>query len=56
MRYALSRLAGMVMVLVLVAIGVVLFPGLAVVVTALSLPLLGDCVRDLLDPRLKKSM
>lgn len=37
------------------AIGVVLFPGLAIIVTALSLQLLGDGVRDLLDPRLKKS-
>jgi peptide/nickel transport system permease protein len=36
--------------------GVVLFPGLAIVLTALSLQLLGDGVRDLLDPRLKKSM
>ena len=81
MRYALSRLAGMVMVMVAilgvgvpsevptwgtmvacsqqhahVAIGVVLYPGLAIVVTALSLQLLGDGVRELLDPRLKKSM
>ncbi len=38
------------------ALWVVLFPGLAIVVTALSLQLLGDGVRDLLDPRLKKSM
>lgn len=38
------------------AIGVVLFPGLAIIATALSLQLLGDGVRDLLDPRLKKSM
>jgi len=38
------------------AIGVVLFPGVAIIVTALSLQLLGDGVRDLLDPRLKKSM
>jgi peptide/nickel transport system permease protein len=38
------------------AIGVVLFPGLAIILTALSLQLLGDGVRDLLDPRLKKSM
>ena len=37
-------------------IGVVLYPGLAIIVTALSLQLLGDGVRDLLDPRLKKSM
>jgi peptide/nickel transport system permease protein len=38
------------------SLGVVLFPGLAIVLTALSLQLLGDGVRDLLDPRLKKSM
>ena len=38
------------------ALWVVLFPGLAIIVTALSLQLLGDGVRDLLDPRLKKSM
>ena len=35
---------------------VVLFPGLAIIFTALSLQLLGDGVRDLLDPRLRKSM
>jgi peptide/nickel transport system permease protein len=38
------------------ALGVVLYPGLAIILTALSLQLLGDGVRDLLDPRLKKSM
>ena len=38
------------------ALWVVLFPGLAIIVTALSLQLLGDGVRDLLDPRLKKSI
>jgi peptide/nickel transport system permease protein len=38
------------------AIGVVLFPGLAIIVTALSLQLLGDGVRDLLDPKLKKTL
>jgi peptide/nickel transport system permease protein len=31
-------------------------PGLAIIVTALSLQLLGDGIRDLLDPRLRKSM
>ncbi|MCH7344246.1 ABC transporter permease [Pelomonas sp. CA6] len=36
--------------------GVVLFPGLAIIGTALSLQLLGDGVRDLLDPRLKKNL
>ena len=35
------------------AAGIVLFPGLAIVATALSLQLLGDGIRDLLDPRLR---
>lgn len=34
---------------------VVLFPGLAIIATALSLQLLGDGVRDSLDPKLKKA-
>lgn len=38
------------------AFWVVLFPGLAIIVTALSLQLVGDGVRDLLDPRLKKAL
>jgi len=38
------------------ALWIVLFPGLAIVFTALSLQLLGDGIRDLLDPRLRKSM
>ena len=33
----------------------ILYPGLAIVLTALSLQMLGDGVRDLLDPKLKKS-
>ena len=33
----------------------ILWPGLAIVFTALSLQLLGDGVRDLLDPKLKKT-
>lgn len=33
----------------------ILWPGLAIVLTALSLQLLGDGVRDLLDPKLKKA-
>jgi peptide/nickel transport system permease protein len=37
------------------AFWVVLFPGLAIIVTALALQLLGDGVRDLLDPKLKKA-
>jgi peptide/nickel transport system permease protein len=35
------------------ALWTLLFPGLAIVLTALSLQVLGDGVRDLLDPRLK---
>jgi peptide/nickel transport system permease protein len=38
------------------AMWIVLFPGLAIIVTALSLQLLGDGIRDLLDPRLRKTM
>lgn len=38
------------------ALWIVLFPGMTIILTALSLQLLGDGVRDLLDPRLKKSM
>jgi peptide/nickel transport system permease protein len=38
------------------ALWIVLFPGVAIIVTALSLQILGDGIRDLLDPRLKKSM
>jgi peptide/nickel transport system permease protein len=34
----------------------ILSPGLAIVLTALSLQLLGDGVRDLLDPKLKKAV
>jgi peptide/nickel transport system permease protein len=37
------------------ALWTLLFPGLAIVLTALSLQVLGDGVRDLLDPRLKGS-
>jgi peptide/nickel transport system permease protein len=33
----------------------ILYPGLAIVLTALSLQMLGDGVRDLLDPKLKKA-
>jgi len=33
----------------------ILYPGLAIVLTALSLQILGDGVRDLLDPKLKKA-
>ena len=31
-------------------------PGVAIVLTALSLQMLGDGVRDLLDPKLKKTV
>ncbi|MDO8250103.1 MAG: ABC transporter permease [Rhodoferax sp.] len=34
----------------------ILFPGLAIVLTAVSLQMLGDGVRDLLDPKLKKAV
>jgi peptide/nickel transport system permease protein len=37
------------------AFWVVLFPGLAIIFTALSLQLLGDGVRDLLDPKLRRA-
>lgn len=36
--------------------GVVLYPGLAIILTAGSLQMLGDGVRDLLDPRLRKTL
>ncbi len=38
------------------AIWVVLFPGLAIVLSALSLQLLGDGLRDMLDPKLRKAL
>ncbi len=38
------------------ALWVVLFPGLAIVLSALSLQLLGDGLRDLLDPKLRKAL
>ncbi|MBA71032.1 MAG: dipeptide ABC transporter permease DppC, partial [Rhizobiales bacterium] len=34
---------------------VVTFPGLAILVTVLAINLMGDGMRDALDPRLKKS-
>jgi dipeptide transport system permease protein len=34
---------------------VVTFPGLAILITVLALNLLGDGLRDALDPRLKQS-
>jgi peptide/nickel transport system permease protein len=34
----------------------ILCPGLAIVLTALSLQMVGDGVRDLLDPKLKKAL
>lgn len=38
------------------AMWVVLFPGLAIVVSALCLQLLGDGLRDMLDPKLRKAL
>ena len=38
------------------AFWVVLFPGVAIIITSLSLQLLGDAVRDLLDPKLQKTL
>ena len=38
------------------AMWVVLFPGLAIVLAALSLQLLGDGLRDMLDPKLRKAL
>lgn len=38
------------------AMWTILFPGFAIVLTALSLQLLGDGVRDMLDPKLKKAV
>ncbi len=38
------------------AIWVVLFPGIAIVLSALSLQLLGDGLRDMLDPKLRKAL
>lgn len=38
------------------ALWVVLFPGLAIVLVALSLQILGDGLRDMLDPKLRKAL
>jgi ABC-type dipeptide/oligopeptide/nickel transport systems, permease components len=38
------------------AIWLVVFPGLAIVLAALSLQLVGDGLRDMLDPKLRKSL
>jgi peptide/nickel transport system permease protein len=38
------------------ALWVVLFPGLAIVLSALSLQVIGDGLRDMLDPKLRKAM
>lgn len=37
------------------ALWTIVYPGIAIIVTALSLQILGDGVRDLLDPKLRKS-
>ena len=33
----------------------IVFPGIAIILTALSLQIVGDGLRDLLDPKLRKS-
>src|SRR2546429_9390836 len=38
------------------AIWLVVFPGIAIVLSALSLPMVGDSFRDLLDPKLRKAI
>ena len=38
------------------ALWIVLFPGVAIVLSALSLQMVGDGLRDLLDPKLRKSL
>ena len=38
------------------ALWIVLFPGLAIILTALSLQMVGDGFRDLLDPKLRKAL
>lgn len=38
------------------ALWVVMFPGIAIVMVALSLQILGDGLRDMLDPRLRKAL
>jgi peptide/nickel transport system permease protein len=38
------------------AMWIVIFPGIAIILSALSLQMVGDGLRDLLDPKLRKSM
>jgi peptide/nickel transport system permease protein len=38
------------------AIWLVVFPGLAIILSALSLQMVGDGFRDLLDPKLRKAL
>lgn len=38
------------------ALWIVIFPGVAIILSALSLQMVGDGLRDLLDPKLRKSM
>jgi peptide/nickel transport system permease protein len=38
------------------AFWVVVFPGIAIVLAALSLQMVGDGLRDMLDPRLRKAL
>jgi peptide/nickel transport system permease protein len=38
------------------AIWLVMFPGFAIILSALSLQMVGDGLRDLLDPKLRKTL
>jgi peptide/nickel transport system permease protein len=38
------------------ALWIVIFPGIAIILAALSLQMVGDGFRDLLDPKLRKAM
>ena len=38
------------------AIWLVVFPGIAIILSALSLQMVGDGLRDLLDPKLRKAL
>ena len=38
------------------AIWLVVFPGVAIILAALSLQMVGDGLRDLLDPKLRKTL
>jgi peptide/nickel transport system permease protein len=38
------------------ALWIVIFPGIAIILAAISLQMVGDGLRDLLDPKLRKSL